>query len=471
VLLAALGVAVLTAAPAAGSSAGLGAAATGPSTSWTLDQAEAAVGAGTIARLPGAPAVIDQAAVEQAIGEAPIRIAMLPFVPVDDNRTTVEQRAVSLQTWGEDQGWGMVVIQGLQVLVSAFDVQPGTVADLNPVLAGNDVTHQVLRAITVLQQQSVPSAGGSVPAATGPTATDRDSGGTGGAPAPLPAQTAADPEQVQQIGDALASSRVYSAPGVDPAQTVADSWANVGAGLTVRAAFLPAVGAGDSLTNLIGPLSKRFPHDVVVVVRGRWIDVAGPDQEVLDSALLWLYGNYMKPFLRWDVQPSQFVGLLAGQIGLLRTGVVSGQAAPTPPRDPVSGARGWLPWLFVATALVLGAGGWWAGRARRRRRVVAEAGHREGLLVRRRFGARLARVAGRIVDLDGLAEDGTARDEVDAAVERYRVARDVLTDDGDLRVAGEALDAAERHLVSAGRIVDGPPAAPSGTPEPPGTPA
>ena len=66
--------------------------------------------------------------------------------------------------------------------------------------------------------------------------------------------------------------------------------------------------------------------------------------------------------------------------------------------------------------------------------MAADAQVRSGILRRRRFGARLASVAGRIIELDGMAKDNAARGEVDAAVERYRMARDVLTGDGDLDV-------------------------------------
>ena len=273
----------------------------------------------------------------------------------------------------------------------------------------------------------------------------------------MPAQVPADPAEVQRIGDALAADRIYNDPGLPQAQTVDSRWANVGPGLVVRAAFLPAVAPGQQLTDLIGPLGKRFPQDVVVVMRGRWIEVAGPDPEILDSALLWLYGNYMKPFLRWVVEPSQAVGLLAGQIGLLRTGVVSNQDPTATATDPGSPANPWLPWLLAGVALLLaGIGGWWAGRSRRNSRMAADAQARSGILRRRRFGARLASVAGRIIELDGMAKDNAARGEVDAAVERYRRARDVLTGDGDLDSAGDALDSAQRHLVSAGRILDVP---------------
>jgi hypothetical protein len=384
----------------------------------------------------------------------------VPFVPVDSNRELMEQRALDLQTWSEQQGWPLIVVQGLQVLVSAYQISPGAVADLEPVLAHDDVTHQVLRAIVVLQKEATGTAGAAVTTPGGSATpagslTTTDAGSADG-PAALPAQSTADPGEVERIGDALAADRIYNDPALS-AQTVDQRWANVGPGLVVRAAFLPPAAPGRTLPDLITPLSKRFPGDVVVVMRGRWMEVAGPEQEMLDSATLWLYGNYMKPFLRWDVQPTQFVALLAGQIGLLRTGVVSDQSSPVTPNDPVNSARSWLPWLFAATALVLaGAAGWWAGRSRRNSRIAAEAAQRQGILRRRRIGARLAGVAGGIIELDALAQNRTAQDERDAAVERYRVARDLLTDDGDLEIAGDALEAAERHLVSAGRALGTP---------------
>ena len=125
-----------------------------PTATWTLDQAKAAVSASDVARLPGATAVFDEAAVRAAIGAAPIRIAVVPFAPVDDTRAAMEQQAYDLNTWGTQQGWPMIVVQGLQVTVSAYDITPGAIADLEPVLGHNDVTHQILRAVTVLEQEA-----------------------------------------------------------------------------------------------------------------------------------------------------------------------------------------------------------------------------------------------------------------------------------------------------------------------------
>ena len=99
--------------------------------------------------------MFDEAAVRAAIGAAPIRIAVVPFAPVDDTRAAMEQQAYDLNTWGTQQGWPMIVVQGLQVTVSAYDITPGAIADLEPVLAHNDVTHQILRAVTVLEQAGI----------------------------------------------------------------------------------------------------------------------------------------------------------------------------------------------------------------------------------------------------------------------------------------------------------------------------
>ena len=157
ILLVALTSSVLLIAPARAASAVIASAS---ASAWTLDQGEAAVRAGDIASLSGATAVLDEAAVRAAIGRAPIRVALVPFVPVDDNRELMEQRALDLQTWSEQQGWPLIVVQGLQVLVSAYQISPGAVADLEPVLAHNDVTHQVLRAIVVLQKEATGTSGG-----------------------------------------------------------------------------------------------------------------------------------------------------------------------------------------------------------------------------------------------------------------------------------------------------------------------
>ena len=136
-----------------------------------------------------------------AIGRAPIRVALVPFVPVDDNRELMEQRALDLQTWSEQQGWPLIVVQGLQVLVSAYQISPGAVADLEPVLAHNDVTHQVLRAIVVLQKEAAGTSGAGATTSAGPptsagSPTTTDAGSADG-PAALPAQSTADPGEVE----------------------------------------------------------------------------------------------------------------------------------------------------------------------------------------------------------------------------------------------------------------------------------
>ena len=397
---------------------------------WTLVQAESAVQADRVARLPGAPAELDTVAVAAAITGTSIRVVLLPFAPLDDTgRDAAGTRMSDLSSWADGEDIDLVTVVGLQVGFSIYNLAPNSVPELAPVLAQMDVTHQVLTAVAKISK--------------GPDLPD---------PTARP-EIRADPGDVATITAALTADGIYNGPDLADPQQIDSTW-SASYGAPVRVAFLPAAPAGSPLTDLLTPLHQRFSGDVVIVVRGRWLEIAGPDDEVLQSARLWMYGSYQRPALGWDVSPSALVGVLADQVHLLRSGVVSDQSAPKAPTDPVSSAGRWLPWLFVATAGALAVTG--GLLARRRRAATERERNRASTMARRVLGARLAAVAGQIVDLDGLARGGRAGSEVSSAAERYDTGRQILSDDGAISVAGQALTAAEHHLQSAAELLDVP---------------
>lgn len=422
---------------------------------WTIAQATAALTANSIARLPGAPAVMDESAVTAAIAGTRIKILLLPFAPLDPTvRAAVGAQVIGVGDWASGEQIELVTVQGLQVKVSLFNVMPSDLAEYQLPLAHADVTELVTTAIGHLKNPDADNA-------ETPTI-------------PLPAEGVAPAASLARIGDAMAATGVYSDPALPSVQRSLTSWTDVGPDRTIRAAFLPTAARGATLPDLLTPLHARFPGDIVVVVHGRWLQVAGPDPEILTSAVLWVYGNYQAPILGWDVQPAALVGVLAGRIGLLRTGVVTDQVAPAPVVDPVRSAWRWLPYLFGGIAVLLAAVPL-ANRFRRQSRGRRHLKDSRSVAADRRvLAGRLAAVAGQILELDGLAlgaasgPDAARRDVTDAT-ERYRVARDVLGDVGDLDVARAAIDEAERHLAAAARALRAPlaatamPASPAGT--------
>lgn len=416
---------------------------------WQLDDAKAAVAADVISRVDGAPGYIDVASVSKALAGSDIRVVFLPFTGLGKaERDAASTQNTDLDSWASGAGYRLIEVRGLSVAFSPFVVSPSDLPELEPVLAQFNVTHQVLFAVAHLLEKEEP----------GDTVN--------------PQPVVADAVVVQTIGDALAAGGVYNEPGMASPEARSDSWATAGTGLAVRAAFLPATTPGQPLNDLIGPLHARFPDDVVIVARGRWLDAAGPDQDVVHSALLWVYGSYEDKVLEWEISPGTLVRLTAEQIALLRTGVTSGETAPAAPADPVASASAALPWIFggVVVVVVIGSSAYFVTRTVRRHTDATDR-RRSTADQRRKLGARLSTIAEHIVDIEPLAQGGSAAADVGVALERYRFARDALTgeefdagvgaSDSSVRLVEKAIAEAEKRLVAVAKTLGVPLATPA----------
>ena len=242
-------------------------------------------------------------------------------------------------------------------------------------------------------------------------------------PRPTPAKWNGSATRWPPIGST--TTRPVSADGRQP---MGERRARIGCSRGVPAGRRPRA---RSLTDLIAPLVKRFPRRRGRRDAGRWMRSPGRT-EMLDSATLWLYGNYMKPILRWVVEPSQSVGAAGRTDRPVANRRRQRSVLPGDADRPVTSARTWLPWLFAGAALLLAGGaGWWAGHPGAIPAWPRRPGAR-GNPASPPIRCPAGRCRGGIIELDAMARKRTAQDEMDAAVERYRVARGVLTGDGDL---------------------------------------
>ena len=397
-------------------------AAPGP-LSWTVAAAEDAVRRSSIGQVSGAPARIDRTRVTAALQGTGVRVLFLPFSGLDGRevyRDQVEQVATALldQNLVADRKH-LVVVEGLSVAVDFLDVVPSTRGGLVPVFARYDVTDPVISAID--------------------HAADRADSTTD--PAYPPAMQAADPAQAARIGDVLAADQVYTAPGVAPVAGLGSG--GTSAGLTVRIAAFPAVTEGEPLVDYLTPLAARFPDDLVVVVHGLWVQTAGPDPDLQQSASLYLYGQFLDQLATWGPDPVPLAKTVAGRIGDLRSNRATARS-PHEAADPVSATVRLAPWLFAGLAVLAGAASVVlslriSGEKRLRRRA--------GRIARDRLVGRLTAVAARLTELDGLAVEGEAAESVDQAAERYGTARQLL--DRHPEAAAGALDQAEAALTAA----------------------
>ncbi|GAA1192608.1 hypothetical protein [Prauserella alba] len=207
-----------------------------------------------------------------------------------------------------------------------------------------------------------------------------------------------------------------------------------------RIAYLPPTRPGRPVPDPLPALSQRFPDDTVVVVRGLWIDAAGPgDRGDIDTALRYARDNRNDELL-WLGRPASAVGDFYERIGQLRRGTLDPRGVPVKPpsADETGGVVG--PWVFAGTGVAIAGvsvGAWWW---RRRRRQESDA--RAFRIASAELTAELARVAAAITTADGHGEPARGRA---AAAERYATAVDLAeraTTDAELTiardVAGEA---------------------------------
>ena len=386
-----------------------------------------------IVRLPGSPAVFDEARISTLMRGTSIKILLTPFEGVAEAaRDAYDNQVTVVSHWADDHSVQLVLVTGLEIHLESEGVvqTPSDLGELRPTLQNSNLTNQLLFSLGELTKHDP---GG--PVATEPVAVTIS-------PAPAAAQ------DVAIRAEQLASAGTVVDAGVTLSGDPQVSWHNKIHDQSLKLVIEPPLVGGPPV-NLAAPLARRFPSDVVVVMQGRWIDIAGPDQALLDSAVLYAYGAGLSAFVAWGATPDQLLNLVINRIALLRTGSATGQPSPVTP-DPVKTVRGWLVWIFVATALSIAVA---AVLVSRRRRAKTRTSELALFRNRDRIAARLPGIAAGVLALDGLAGSGKPRELLDLATERYDVARSIIGKRGNGRVAADAADAAEAALRTAGELL------------------
>ena len=405
-----------------------------PSTPTPFDakSAIAALGSRSILRMAGAPASFDQAQISGRIRGTDVKLLLVPFQPYSAEADREAERAQEsiVGDWGDAHHVQVILVIGLEIhLLSKYVVvTPDNLTELRPVLENYDLTVQLQMSLDLLRnsKQDEPVATTAAPAA----------------PRALPAAAVTAMVQRLRVDDTAVVGDIPLTK--DPQKLWRDSIPRQRLRLVIEP---PPTGDPGELAK---PLSARFPGDVVIVIRGRWIEIAGPDQALLDSAVLYSYGAAAVGFTAWAVTPDLYVNYLAQRIALLRSGSVSGQASPAAAPDPVRSVGRSIPILVAATALMLVLV---LLVLRRRRAAGLRESARSAARTRDRVAGRLPGVAAGILALDGLAQSGAAHDLLDSATERYGVARTIVLTRGNGDIAGAALDAATAQLRNAASLL------------------
>ncbi|ASO22010.1 hypothetical protein FHR81_004982 [Actinoalloteichus hoggarensis] len=372
-------------------------------------------------RAPGSIARFDEDRVLDRL-DADTRILLAPFTGLDRQGGHYDEVRRPLSDWASDQGLRLVLVTGLDVRLMPNGGKAAA-TELDGLLlryAHHDVTGPLLLSLRHLED--------------GTTESDDAE----------PVRVPADPAQVTEIVDTLRRGEVYHAPGVDAPIRPSEDWAAVVPDLTIRVAQLPASPAADGLPDLLPELAAVFPDDLVVVVHGRWLEAAGPEQQQIDSARFYTFGLWESGFAFWGAPMGALIDQFLLRLGELRVGEPFGR----PQVEPILTRELWeriAPWVFSLTALAVGGGSllWWARSVARRRNAEASALR----LLRAQALAEITRLGARLVTVDVPASDadGTARRIADAA-ERHATARDLLEDTTSSDVVREVLAvAADGH--------------------------
>ncbi|GAB2913889.1 hypothetical protein GCM10027047_09800 [Rhodococcus aerolatus] len=374
---------------------------------------------------PGAVARFDPAAVLPELGRTHVLLAP----PDPATRGDHYDRVIGpLTDLARDADLDVLLVTGLTVHVvrgsgpGLGSPAPSGLAGLQVLLGSSDVTD-----LLVLGARSV---------------ADPDTPGTAD---PVPRTPVADEAEAAPVVAGLRAGRQWTAPGADP--PTQDPGAAV-RGVGVRVAYLPPAALGAPQPDLLPALTAAFPGEVVVVARGRWVDVGGPRQAVLTSARDYALGRGEVAFTQWGTPVDQLVGLVLRRVDLL----VNADPFQRDPLAPTTTERllaRWVPVVALGLAAVLlaGSGVIAVRRVRRRTRVDA--------------AALRAAALGELAALDtellaALAEPGGPRERyaVAAAAERRDTARalwEASPDPGTSAVVRDAVAAARHALAGADR--------------------
>ncbi|OLR90713.1 hypothetical protein [Actinokineospora bangkokensis] len=311
---------------------------------WTAEQARRALAAGSVARLPGAPAVVDEAALRPVLARTGWRVLLLPFTGSDGReRHRGELDRLRAALGGDDR---LVVVSGLRVEAGRSHqlIGPRDMAEVAAVLGTADVTEPVLSAVLDGHVRATPD--------------------------PVPAGG------VDEVAAALASTGRYTAPGLAP----------VGPAPDALVAVLPA----GQPTDLTARLGERFPGERVVVVRGRWVEVAGPDPDLVRTAVTAYYGRSYFRLAEWGPDPLALGSLVLAEVDQALAARAAAATAPAVDDQPPAWRSAALPWaLACAAVLLVGVPAALRLRPARRRLARAEA----DLLLRDHLAAEVAALA------------------------------------------------------------------------------
>ncbi|ACV80407.1 hypothetical protein [Nakamurella multipartita] len=410
----------------------LGAAAPPPAAadeSFDPDQVTADLLSNPVVVLPGSIARFDRSRIAALTANGQVKLLVAPPGPIDSDANTGYRRALRDVAQAVEEQWDGTVVRVVGVEVESVG-QDG-LDDIRHLLTTFEVTSE-LEFITPYL------AGG----ATGPSTDERVDDRT-------------DPGLLADLTDRLRAHPVVLTDGAvaaDPSAAVTDpelvrqSWQDT-TGTSLRLVVRPPLADGEPAGVSAADLAAAFPDETVVLLQGRWLDVAGSDQATWTVARDMTLSRYEDFLQSRQVGPTEIVRVLGAQYAELTSGAVQDQPAPVQ-RNPVSWLLLILPWLALLLVVVFGL----RHRSRRRARRIAVARHEDVALLAG-AAAELPEVAAGILALDGLARSGPSQDRLTTATMQYRSARRCVADRRDAAAAAAAVRSARTALTEAADLL------------------
>lgn len=394
----------------------------------SVEQMTAMLAAHDIVRLPGATAWWDARRVEQAIGDADIRILVAP-----PGLTEAQRDQIS------DVDDATIRIIGTQVSGDIYQVVPDTLDEWRAQFARADVTGLLVTLINSLEHDSAPSGQ--------PDGADGAGGGSGdGAPGDAWREPTAD--ELDTVTAALRDTGWYAAPGATlsamPA-TASKQAFGTGTALYVALPVQPA----DTPAPAYGPaLATRFPGRPIVVMYGSWIEYFGPHAaDFADVAGASFYGRFGDRLSKYAYPQDNVLGAYLGQVTDIRYSGLFDRPLPYRPVDPLRVALPALPWLFAACVA-----GFLALSVRSLLRPATATAGRLAAIGGSGVPARLAGLTSLAVEVCGLT-DAHTDPALTRAIGKLGAAREALDEGLPDRHVRALLDDAQADLDSVGRRI------------------
>lgn len=401
------------------------------------EQVTAALVAAKVVVLPGSIATFDQHSVDALTAQGDVKVFVAPPGPLDSDENSDYRSAVGDVAQAVEQQWDGTVIRVVGLDVES--VGQTNIAGLRHLLQTFDVTSGLEFIAPYLQ-------GGDPNTGEDPAVVDRT-----------------DPALVSELIARLQADSVVQLDGVtqaDPSAAVPDpqqllqTWRE-STGTDLRMVVLPPLSDGEPAGGTAADLAPAFPGQVVALFQGRWVEVAGSDQQVLDVGRTMTLSRYMDFLQSRQIGPANTMRVLGDQYAELTSGAVNDQPLPTQ-RNPLDWLLLVLPWLALLVIVVFGV----RHRSRRNQRRAAADRHGDVADLAGAAGT-LPDLADGILALDGLARSEPAGEHLMQATLHYRSARRFIADGADGAAAAKAVLEGRQQLTTAAQLL--------GVPNVPGT--